>query len=194
LVVTDVSSKGLIPQLTDVLYALTDSHERLLFKLQALRRVHDSAGSMVVDQTPSSVFFRGTVDQTDGAHHEVLLNGLGRTNGSDPPSLMELESRPALADELASADKIARDEPATQRDPESVSPTDTQSQVVGTQRESESTPPPDPSITGVLPPATHAAPTNGASADRDYNFFDELDARLTHIQDLDFGSGEQGST
>ena len=37
---TDISSKGLLPQLTDVLHALTDSHELLLLKLQSVRLEH----------------------------------------------------------------------------------------------------------------------------------------------------------
>jgi hypothetical protein len=195
--VTDVSSKGLLPQLTDVLYALTESHERLLFKLQALRRVHNDGpiGSGVLQsfrlgstaaalpdlaerRTPDPL--AEMVDTANGARGDLSVDAL-TSNGVGTPILTEFDVRPAVGYG-----------PEPQSEGEATPPPPPASEAVGRQLGTDRAAPPDllPRPEGIQ--VELSGPTEEGSADRNYNFFDELDARLTHIQDPEHGSGRRG--
>jgi hypothetical protein len=53
--VTDISSKGSLPQVTDVLYLLTDSQELLLQRVQSMRTEIARSNPRVTEQAPSTV-------------------------------------------------------------------------------------------------------------------------------------------
>ena len=52
----DISSKGLLPQLTDLLHALTESHELLSSKVQSVRLGHMNVVSSTSSDSPHSPF------------------------------------------------------------------------------------------------------------------------------------------
>ena len=54
--VTRTSSTGLLPQLTEVLHALCDSHELLLLKLQSVRLEHISIVASGTEEFPHTEF------------------------------------------------------------------------------------------------------------------------------------------
>jgi hypothetical protein len=54
--VTDASTKGLFPQLTDVLHALTESHARLLSKVVSLRVEQTTGALRVVNVNAASAY------------------------------------------------------------------------------------------------------------------------------------------
>ena len=54
--VADISSKGLLPQLTDLLHALTESHELLLSKVQSVRLGHMNVVPSAIGDSPRSPF------------------------------------------------------------------------------------------------------------------------------------------
>jgi hypothetical protein len=53
--VTDISSKGSLPQLTDVLYLLTDSQELVLLKVQSMRTEFARSIRTAAERTPFAV-------------------------------------------------------------------------------------------------------------------------------------------
>jgi hypothetical protein len=191
--VTDVSSKGLIPQLTEVLSVLTDTQELLLLRVRAATGEHGQAGRRMTRQplrtgsqpmdtaglaelrSPRRVDeeFGRTTGETNGTHREFLLEHDGPT--SRPVGGTLLSNGKTLAD--------VGDEPG----PEITS----QSAVADHTTNGAAPPPPS---TPREHPQRDPESANGASADRNYNFFDELDARLTDIQDLDPGPEEERPT
>lgn len=194
---TDVSSKGLIPQLTDVMRALTDAHELLLLRVQTLRREHHSAIHVVIDNPlrlapPSKLPARpqalvdAAIRGSNGAHHAPRDFG-GRTNESDKASASNEGTSNAH-----DAGPVDYDDRAAKIESESSSPSlPTIGNVTG-----------DSDAVLPAPASTPPQPRVGAdfdggdvgSANRNYNFFDELDAQLTYIQDPGLGSEERDST
>ena len=53
--VSDVSTRGLIPQLSDLLYALTDCHELLLRKVRGVREEMEGADRSVLNHSTTFV-------------------------------------------------------------------------------------------------------------------------------------------
>jgi hypothetical protein len=211
--VTDVSSKGLIPQLTDVLHALTDSHERLLVTVQALRQgrgpnrpdhafgghtfpakpLHSEPPDRTGLQSPSVL--GQAIAPTNGLRDQRPPREVESVNGSKSLALGEFVARPVI-------DPLTRNDAETELRPDTAPPPLTQSEDVAAQDDPDVAPPPDP----LSPPGgssngstngTERAHSNGTqttSGDRNYNFFDELDAKLTDIQDPDVGPGEHHSS
>ena len=186
-VVTDVSSKGLIPQLTEVLGALTDAQELLLLRVRAAREEHGEAGRRMTHQPlrtgsrpidtdgpaelRSSMRVEDEPGETNGTHREFLLEDDGPTSRPIGGTMLSNGSN-ALAD--------VGDEPGPEIRPQSAVADHTTNGA-----------PPHPPSTPRAHPQRVPDSTNGASEDRNYNFFDELDARLTDIQDLDPGPEEE---
>jgi hypothetical protein len=198
--VTDVSSKGLIPQLTDLLYALADSHELLLFKLQDVRRQRNDAGRMIIDQP----FHTESIDLADSrlparVDTPALADTMtGEKNGAQHVTLTDEIRRvpePAdLASTRSDVSPVVGDDRTSRAQPETPSPSHAPSEIVMLRRDRDTGTPAQP----LTPPEPSAdvgrQRTDGASADRNYNFFDELDARLTHVRSLDTGPDERGSS
>jgi hypothetical protein len=194
---TDTSTKGLLPQLTEVLLALADSHAMLLSKVQSLRLGH-------ADAAPSVVTFTDT-----RAHTHI-----GALAGPHSPQRIDIMAPPIL--------DAPRALPHDQAEP-----TDTRSSIVtagldgipdattnqhvllhgseshvasppaATAAESEPAQPHiDMAETAHTPPrhsgpldhldldrldAERSDPTGDGSEGRDYNYFDDLDARLAGL-------------
>jgi hypothetical protein len=202
--VTDTSSKGLLPQLTDVLYALTDSHELLLRKLQTVRleRVHGEpvtietlretqrlANAEQLDPALAEMAIATTTVVDDApqmdASHEVeqtpppASTPLGR---HEPDSGSGVSAVSALSDgetpmQSRSATETELLRPSTET--EVASPSDD----VDADLSARAPMPTDPSIAG-----TDMSP--GESGERNYNFFDDLDARLTSLTNPESDSAE----
>ena len=187
--VTDVSSNGLIPQLTGLLHALTDSHELLLGKLRAVRREHDGAGRLVIDRPVHSeslalvdarppALVEPKTEKTNGQHGIFLI---GRTALRKEPDWLALDEPKVGPDVAAQHVRLAH--------PTKPAPSGATSQIV--------TPRPDmdaglPAQAANPSPALEPDPSDAGSAHRSYNFFDELDARLIHLRDPASGAGDDG--
>jgi hypothetical protein len=142
--VVDVSSTESLPQLSDVLHALTESQQLLLAKVRAL---HKAAGSRGVHDAPTQADLRQGPDtafsDSDSALRPCEANG---------------SLRPSLPDVGADSGRT----PDREVEPETI---------------------------GVSPQAITAsaepemAPEFDAGG-RNYNFFDELDAKLARMDEL----------
>jgi hypothetical protein len=195
---TDASSKGLFPQLTDVLCALSQSHAKLLSKVQSLRLEHTEA-------TPSGL----------NLVEESAKNSLiGVSAVSRLPELVEAKASPVR--EASRTNSIDGPEPAElpigfvgsefDRPPEAMTKSDVEVQgadgrdtpLISTLSEGE--PPPQQQMDAVV--STHTSPQpdrrdrreaaqshpkRAESEGRNYNFFDELDDRLAGLGDQDQG-------
>jgi hypothetical protein len=124
---TDFSSKGLLPQLTDVLEAFAESHERLLLRIQGLRAEHSRSGAAGAGE------FSSLADGSHGAQQ------------TERRTIAPIEGLAAGHDQHESA-----------RDQLQTTPVE--------------------SI-----PTRHAHEVETESADRNYNFFDELDDHLARL-------------
>jgi hypothetical protein len=179
--VTDVSTKGLLPQLTDVLRALTDSHALLLSKIQNVRleqisavypvvEVHGEFSRSQVDLPTQSIVSTTTspiIEVPEAVRHEA---GTGASSSQIDSSEFEMSSGAHLAatddtDHMMTSPSPAAAEVATPHD-DSV---------------------PSVSAGWALPPdereAQQEPATDVDSENRDYNFFDELDARIAGLGD-----------
>jgi hypothetical protein len=196
--VADVQSRGLIPQLTDVLSALTTSHELLLFNLRVLRR----------EQAAD----RDTASDAPSYADSVLESFSAEPCGVTQPRSLALTGREVVRKCAASHDAVmdergftnssrrSAEKSAVQTPPEPYSPLQTRGidapshcerdDVAPSQSSTQSVPLANPG----QPEERHLDSNARVTADRDYNFFDELDARLTHVKVLDPGSRGRDST
>lgn len=192
--VTDVvSSKGLLPQLTYVLHALTDSHELLLCKVRSVRLEHMSTVPLVLEAFPHAQFVDFVdscplrrVETTTGTakdtHRAFSFDEVDTSTGSTKPASSDSDLSPGLV--AASAESTYREPPAP-----SCASSCTSTEVVTPDHDMDTgvraetpTPPREPT--------TALADQTGAdSASCNYNFFDELDARLAHLENPETGSG-----
>ncbi len=169
----DRSPKGLLPQLTDVLCALTESQELLLGKLQSVRLEHPSV-------VPTVIF--------ESAHE--------RADSVDPP-LPLVDSTTissGLTSEVDRSSAIDPAEPSTgttssssfesQETPASASTSATGATALHDVDDAAGADATPPMGTRAVP----GDPTAATSATHHYNFFDELDTRLAHLDDPN-GSG-----
>ena len=183
--VTETSTKGLLPQLTDVLNALTESHVMLLRKVQCLRLEHTNSALSVVSLPEGypDALFGPTTDWRPSSLVDVTTSTMLAAPTATP--LDEVEQTPSPS-EIASSqfDRIwstaARHDEGQGVDQEVTSPTPATAEGTSTQRQTD---------TGVgLEQQTprrldqlegqQTQPTHTKSDRRNYNFFDELDARL----------------
>jgi hypothetical protein len=185
---TDVSTKGLLPQLTDVLHALADSHALLLSKIQSVRLEHISADYSEVEMIEESsgaalgdevdLVSPTLVDQKTSPKLEVPgaipIDEVESSRSSNRIASSEFETSPSRA--VAATDQA--DQVATSPSPasaEMVTPHGDLVATVSTQTPSL----PDGSE------AQHVDPAGAGSENRNYNFFDELDARLAGLGDAE---------
>jgi hypothetical protein len=193
--VTEASTRGLFPQLTDVLHALTESHAMLLSKVQSLRDEHTN------DALPVVNVMAGSADTSIGK--PVDLRPPPAVEAETSPSSLE-EPRAIPVYELSSSSSPseitasvidltphAAANDYADRDPdrlvtsarpisgEIASPRDRMDPVVSTQ-----THPQADRLEAVVSEPTHAESEN-----RNYNFFDELDARLAGLEDAESAGG-----
>jgi hypothetical protein len=183
--VTDTSTQGLLPQLTDVLRALTDSHVLLLSKIQTVRLEQISAAYPVVEmlgqtsEPPVDLRAQSVVDTTTSPVMEVpdavQIYEVESSASSSGIESSEIETRPTppvvaahAADHMVMSQPPAPAEIATSQD--NLVP-------------SVSVPSPSPPLDQRK--AEQADPTDAESENRNYNFFDDLDARLAGLGDAE---------
>jgi hypothetical protein len=180
--VTDVSTKGLLPQLTDVLRALTDSHALLLSKIQSVRleqisavhpvvEVHGEFSRFQVDLPTQSMVSTTTspmIEVPEAVHHEA---GTGASSSQIESSEFEISSGAHLAAINDTDHMMTSPSPAAE-----VAPPHDDSV-------------PSVSVGGASPPdereAQQEQATDVDSENRNYNFFDELDARIAGLGDAE---------
>jgi ubiquitin len=178
--VSDISSKGLLPQLIDVLHALTDGHESLARKVRDARLEYTRysvpivESGLQVEPADTRLSVGTSAHASIGVRRkpatkkvvldtgETSVNGFG--NGHVPEPSNGASSVPVKATV-----------------PEAVAPPDPAAIVshAGTPAELSSEP---SARTDGVNSARHGETTT-APVNRDYNFFDELDARLADRQD-----------
>jgi hypothetical protein len=190
---TDASTKGLFPQLTDVLYALAESHAMLLSKVRGLRLEQPNSAPSVshlmeasanrliglsevlrlpelVDVKASPMLEASRTIPIDEAEPGVILIS---SVGSEFDRLPEATTKSDI--EVQGAD--SRDTQLRSSTSEG-EPTQGQIDTVGSAHAPNQ---PDP-FDGAQSHAERAE-----SEGRNYNYFDELDARLAGLGDQDPG-------
>jgi hypothetical protein len=193
--VDEFSSKGLLPQLTDVLEALADSQQRLLVKIQDVRLQQARASTEIARDIPASAQQLGgaadllttttplvttTAPQSDAA----LARGVHEREVAPTPSPRDTLTAKTDAGWNADVGLEPRElleqptmEPAEYR---TVEPSDS-SAVQDEQTELAPHETWEPAGGSTLTPLVDEVGTE--SANRNYNFFDELDDRLAALDD-----------
>ena len=185
---TEISSQGLLPQLTDVLHVLTDSHELLRLKLQSVRleytntEVSPRAQSRdEVDPRPAALG-DPTTDTTSAVRQPFKIDEIepGAAPGGSASSESDVRASFVAASTQSHMETPAQPLPP----PEVVTPRGDVDDVLHAEL-------PTPGERPLAAPADQspADPTGAERANHNYNFFDELDARLGQLQDPDSGSG-----
>ncbi len=191
---TDISSKGLLPQLTDVLHVFTDSHQLLLCKVRSVRLEHMSSWPLAVEKSLHTQF----ADFVDSCPLALVATKTGTRNdtyrafGVDRTETGKGPSSPASSDSDLSADLA----PASAEVTHPKAPvhwctsTGTSTEIV-TPRHDTDAAIPTQAPTPPEGPTSALADTNSAeSANRNYNFFDDLDMRLAALNNPESGSEE----
>ena len=190
--VTEMSSKGALPQLTDVLHALTESHELLLSKLQSVQLERASVVPILVEEFPHAHFqdfvdpllpthVDAKIDATNDVHREFRVDQISESDSSTEQIRLassESDVSPGLA---AASPQVTHSEASAQSriSVEVVTPgCDMHADVPA-----EGPTPPE------WPRDLHTDQTGADSANRNYNFFDELDATLAHLKNPESGTG-----
>jgi hypothetical protein len=187
--VTEPWSRGLIPQLTDVLRALTESQALLLTKVHNVRLEH---GGWPALGSPSHPHITGASPATPTAQAEPEIA---------TPAQAETPAQTPAQTELPTASPI---EPPLVRPLRTERPGAPRHEMTGhSEPASEREPAPRPSPDDTAPAPVHTpfvgeawndeqqgdVSTTGQESDADaanaYNFFDELDARLAHLDESD---------
>lgn len=188
--VSDPPSKGLLPQLIDVLHALTEGQELLSRRVREARLDHNGDSGPVVERC-------GQAEPSDAGSPPSFV-------GSNPNASIEIrQERTSNTAELV-AGPISPNDSGNGSSPEpSISAYAASVSAPVLEAAAPSSPP--PAMTDVGTPADlssepsdptdriDSAPpveTTTASLNRDYNFFDELDSRLADLQDAPDGSGD----
>jgi len=185
---TDSSSKGLLPQLIDLLHALTEGQELLTSRVRDAMlesTCHPSPGverrgepcdgprSLMVPSPDASIATRREAPRDNVDLGPGPTSASGFENGSLPEPSNGVRAAPVSG--MASEETPPSDPPAA---------------VV-----THAGPPGDPSNeahiqTGRLNSTQDGGEATAAPLNRDYNFFDELDARLAGLHNAPDGSGE----
>ena len=190
----DVPSKGLLPQLIDVLHALTEGQELLSRKVRDARLEHACHSSLAAERRPDDT-------PSDFAAQHVLVGtspiaSLGIRQGT-PKNNVELGAGPTSVNgngngngngSLPEPSTGISATPVSATVPVASSPSNPPAAIV-----THAGTPADPSsettrtdwLNSARPIETNTAPLN-----RDYNYFDELDARLADLQGPAAPSGE----
>ncbi len=189
---TDTSAKGLLPQLTEVLYALSDSHELLLRKLQSVRLEHMGGDHLSIEESPRAQALadaeqRGpalvemTIDATTDASRASPSDEIGETTQLTPTWLgpTEFDSSSGVTAESVTGQIDTSVPPGSVTEADVLVPSHERDAAATSQAPI----PTEPSTAHSDPPA--AEPTQ-----RNYNFFDDLDVRLTSLTNPESESGE----
>ncbi len=188
---TDTSTRGLLPQLTDVLYALAESHAMLLRKVRSIRFEYSEATSSVVsfaeDSTDALIVpstDSGQLQLVDATSWPIMeATTATRTDRAEPTA-----SRIGIVS--SEVDRVPQ--AATPRDvdvrgvdgrvaPADAATADSQRSEMNAKGSTQTSSQPDGSHRFE---AEQSHPLAAESEGRNYNFFDDLDARLA-------GLGEQ---
>ena len=161
---TDTSPKGPLPQLTDVLYLLTDSQELLLSKIQSVRVECARSTHSAAQRTPP------TVNATPSAELELMS-----TDDNAAAAVREKPAPPSPSSKSPSLNGTGRVPVVTvlPRDDLTLSETTTETETQITAHADLAEPVP-------------SVPTD--SANRSYNFFDDLDKHLADLERPDTAS------
>ncbi len=187
----DISSKGLLPQLIDVLHALTEGQKALL------RKTRDASLEYTCHSAPDVERCR-QAEPSDFVTPRFLvgtsLNASLETRREPPMDNVELGAGPNSDNSFGNGSLSGRSidvaaAPVSMTVPEAESPSNPAAPIVAragtpTDLSSEMSARTDLLISA-RPGETTTAPLN-----RDYNFFDELDARLADLQDPADRSGD----
>jgi hypothetical protein len=195
----------LLPQLTDVLYALTDSQELLLGKLRSVRLEHRCGEHSSIDESqdteavPETVR-RGpalvplttaeTVDDRDASPTREI----GDADRPIPIWLGPTESNATrdattgFAPDAVNAANAAN--AANASDIAAPSPVVTQPVVVAQNHHMDAAASTQSAIPSVDSSAEHPEAPADEPSDRNYNFFDELDAKLTSLSNPESNPGD----
>ena len=210
--VTDISAKMSLPQLTDVLHALADSHQLLLLKIQSLRMEHMGSETgyvaessrhverlQAVEPATSDLFAVTAAERggdVPGAPDVQIESGLG--SNRDAPRERETDSRvithePTRPDAPASIPTFVHSRVTNDDAPAQVA---TSTHVASTVEPATVTGPATPnelSMASEPSPTAQVDAVGATSVDPGYNFFDELDDRLAKLEgDPETGPPEEG--
>ena len=179
--VTEISSKGLLPQLIDVLHALTDGHESLSRKLRDARLEYSCHSALVVgrcrgvEQFASPHSSLGTSpNRSIEIHREPPTNKVELVPGPSSVNGFSNGSVPEPSNEAPAVHLSATLPEASPPNPPAAVVSQGGTPVDNSRETSARTNP----YNSPSPRETTTAPV-----DHDYNFFDELDARLADLQD-----------
>ena len=190
---TDTSSKGLLPQLTDVLYALTDSHELLWRKLQSVRLEHMGGDQLSIEESRRAQAL-ADAELREPALVETTIDATTDANCASPSD--EIEETTQLTPtwlgptEFDSSSGVTAGPVTGQSDTSMPSGSVTEANVLlpSHERDAAAT---SPAPIPTDPSTAHSDPPAAEPAERNYNFFDDLDVRLTSLKDPESESGEQ---
>jgi hypothetical protein len=177
--VTDISSKGLLPQLIDVLHALAEGQELLSRKVRNARLEHNDHMTLFVQTCRQSEFSDFAGPRPFVGNGPTTSIGTLRGHPSDNvelgagPTSIESFSNGSSPESIGSSAVSAS---ATV--PEAASPSNPPAASVTHAGAAPETPARTDWLNSVPPGETTTAPLN-----RDYNFFDALDAKLADLQD-----------
>jgi hypothetical protein len=173
----DVSPKGLLPQLTDVMYALTESQKLLVGKLQRMRLEHP-------DDFPSVI-----VEETHMEDSDSLDEQLGLVVSTTATPRLPIQAQQSIAVDAREPNLRTASESnpgftmmAARLPHETPAPSSTATTGEATfedVQDADSADVTPPTGTPAVPPD----PTETTPANRHYNFFDDLDARLAHLEE-----------
>ncbi len=184
--VTDIRSKGLLPQLIEVLHALTEGQESLSRKVRNARLEHSCHLTPVVERFPQTEppDFAGP-RSFNGASPAAFIGTLQ----DSPSGNVELGARPTSIESFSKGSSAAPSiesstAPISATVPDAAVPSGPSAAHVThadtlTDLSSETFARTD-WLNSVRPCGTNAELLN-----RDYNFFDALDARLADLKDAD---------
>jgi hypothetical protein len=186
--VTDFSSKGLLPQLTDVLEALTSSHELLLLKLQSVRFQHVRDDSAMISHLPA----RAQRFDSKGLGLSAPITPRPQTRGEDQPGLSADADQPVPSTDSMESSTGSHPHARPKSDPVSdIEPVDFAGQstrapasITALTRRDDDRSAFAESPTTIDPEQPSYLDESEANlANRNYNFFDELDDQLAGLDD-----------
>lgn len=188
----DISSKGLLPQLTDLLHALAESHELLLSKVQTVRLGHIDVVHPASSDSPHGPFL-GFVDPRPSALVDTKTSTTVHAHRASPiEEIVDIKpstepTRLASCGPDVGADFVAEGAQLTHAGTPGPS---VESTDVVTLRHDMDAGIPVSTSTPEPPVDVHPDPMGADPEDRNYNFFDELDAKLAHLDMPEPGSEE----
>jgi hypothetical protein len=164
--VTDISSEGSLPQLTDVLYLLTDSQDLLLLKIQSMRMEYTRSARSAPERAPSTVNATPSAERVstdDNDAHAVRSTPAPASPVSNVTNRLPVVTVLPLGDTTLPETTTAESRTAESRT------------RINAHAE-------------VFDPVDSAPSIPTDSANRSYNFFDELDERLADLEHPDAAS------